>query len=359
MNMRNFAKTCRILVSGYLLVSLFLAFFPLTTFGEEKALIFIDPTTLKFDSPGQNFTILIKVSHAVGVNSWQIALEFNHTVANLTEWDLPPGHIFDGRNPIVPNATIEDSMDGRKYILWGARLLSGKVDVPDVGILCRLNFTTVGEGHTRLRLGTEEDPVLTSSSKLDPSSGKYVPSWYCKLETLGKDPKTSFPIIVPIPLEVESADVIVGEAKVRPVAYFEVMPVPFSKESLYLVPSNAEFFVNKPIIFNASRSRDSDGNIVAYVWDFGDGNVTVVDSPIVYHVYKKASRSVTITLTVRDDDDLLSEPFTRTISVGMALTLINYTYYLEVAVAFIVAIIVLSVSWKVFKYRLVKQKPHL
>jgi hypothetical protein len=359
MNMRNFAKTCRVLVSGYLLASLFLAFFPLTTFGEEKALIFIEPNILTFDASGQNFTVLIKVSHAVGVNSWQIALEFNQTVANLTAWDLPSGHIFDGRNPIVPDPAIEDSMGGRKYILWGASLLTGKVDVPDVGILCRLNFTTIGEGHAKLRLGTEEDPILTPSSKLDPSSGKYVPSFYCKLETIKIDPKTGQPIREPIPLEVESADVIVGEAKVPPVAYFEVTPVPFSKEGLYLVPSDAKFFVNKPIIFNASKSYDRDGNIVAYEWDFGDGNVTVVDSPIVYHVYKKASRSVTITLTVRDNDDLASEPFTRTISVGMALTLINYTYYLEVAGALIVAIIVLSVIWKIFKYRLVKQKPHL
>ncbi|MEM2738734.1 MAG: PKD domain-containing protein [Candidatus Bathyarchaeia archaeon] len=291
----------------------------------------------------------MSVSNAIGIDMWQVAIEYNHTVANLTGWSLPEGHIFSGKTFISPEPDIADSASGNKYFLWGAQLMTGKVDVPDTGILCMLNFTVVGEGYTRLRLGSEEQPILTPSSKLDPTSGKYVPSFYCKLETTARDPNTGFPIKVSIPLEVKSSDLFVGEAKVPPVAYFEMQTVPFNKEGLYLIPSDAEFFVNRPIIFNASKSFDLDGEIVAYQWDFGDGNVTISNSSIVYHVYNKASRSITITLQVIDDDGLVSEPYARTIKVGMALTLINFGFYLEIFAMIIVILLVLLVVRRIIK----------
>jgi chitodextrinase len=58
-------------------------------------------------------------------------------------------------------------------------------------------------------------------------------------------------------------------------------------------------FVNETIIFNGSKSSDSDGSIAAYSWSFGDGNTGLGVS--VSHVYS-ASGSYTITLTVTDDD---------------------------------------------------------
>jgi len=58
-------------------------------------------------------------------------------------------------------------------------------------------------------------------------------------------------------------------------------------------------YVNETITFNASASYDSDGFIVSYYWDFGDGtNATGV---VVEHSY--ADDGVyTVTLTVTDDD---------------------------------------------------------
>lgn len=55
------------------------------------------------------------------------------------------------------------------------------------------------------------------------------------------------------------------------------------------------------VTFNASDSQDLDGFITAYEWDFGDGNVTTVQSPIVSHSYN-ASGNFTLVLTVYDND---------------------------------------------------------
>jgi len=58
--------------------------------------------------------------------------------------------------------------------------------------------------------------------------------------------------------------------------------------------------VNEKIIFNASSSYDPDGNITKYKWDFGDGNITEVEEPIITHTYSIAG-NYTVKLTVTDD----------------------------------------------------------
>ncbi len=55
------------------------------------------------------------------------------------------------------------------------------------------------------------------------------------------------------------------------------------------------------VTFNASDSLDFDGFIMAYEWEFGDGNVTSVYSSIVSHFYD-ASGNFTVVLTVYDND---------------------------------------------------------
>ncbi len=53
------------------------------------------------------------------------------------------------------------------------------------------------------------------------------------------------------------------------------------------------------ITFDASQSKDPDGSIVSYKWDFDDG--TTSSGKIVTHVYQTA-KPYTVTLTVVDDD---------------------------------------------------------
>jgi len=61
--------------------------------------------------------------------------------------------------------------------------------------------------------------------------------------------------------------------------------------------------VRQPVWFNASASYDSDGEIVQYIWSFGDG--TTGDGEVVQHEYETANGTgwrPEITLTVVDDN---------------------------------------------------------
>ena len=61
--------------------------------------------------------------------------------------------------------------------------------------------------------------------------------------------------------------------------------------------------VNQPVWFNAAESTDSDGEIVEYVWSFGDGETD--EGVLVEHEYQSAGGTgwrPQITLTVVDDN---------------------------------------------------------
>ena len=58
--------------------------------------------------------------------------------------------------------------------------------------------------------------------------------------------------------------------------------------------------VNYPIRLDASASFDLDGEIVDYLWSFGDG--TTDEGKIVSHAFSETGSQVEITLTVVDDD---------------------------------------------------------
>jgi len=57
--------------------------------------------------------------------------------------------------------------------------------------------------------------------------------------------------------------------------------------------------------FNASMSNPRGGTITAYIWDFGDGNITSTAVPIVVHTYAFPGR-LNVTLTVLDSEGLNS-----------------------------------------------------
>jgi len=69
--------------------------------------------------------------------------------------------------------------------------------------------------------------------------------------------------------------------------------------SFYYYPKNPIW--GEYITFNASASYDINGYIVRYYWDFGDGNVANVTTPVVTHMYA-VDKTYTVTLTVTDND---------------------------------------------------------
>jgi PKD repeat protein len=63
--------------------------------------------------------------------------------------------------------------------------------------------------------------------------------------------------------------------------------------------------IRDEMVFNASLSFDLDGDIVSYVWDFDDGNVTSSTTPIISHTYEFPQKYF-VNLTVIDAEDLNS-----------------------------------------------------
>ncbi len=84
------------------------------------------------------------------------------------------------------------------------------------------------------------------------------------------------------------------------------IPPPPPPDPVPNVPPTANFTFSPlsglfplPVSFNAGSSRDSDGQIVSYAWDFGDG--ASGSGVQANHVYQRRNRFI-ITLTVTDDD---------------------------------------------------------
>jgi len=77
---------------------------------------------------------------------------------------------------------------------------------------------------------------------------------------------------------------------------------------------------NESVTFNASASRDPDGHIVSYEWDFGDGTTTTGQS--IEHAYT-ASGNYTVSLTVTDNAS-------QSTTVSRTVTVVNGTQTLVV-----------------------------
>jgi len=313
----------------------------ISTGGQGEPEIFSDPATVYLTEPGENFTLTIKVKNVNDLFIWQVALEFNDTVANITGWEIPkPDNVF-GDNVIPVEPQIDVARSGRKYFVWGAFTFK-TVNVAE-GTLCKINFTTLNYGYTTLRLSTQADPILQPNSIWDGT--KWVPSWYCMLKNgLNED----------IAYTAKNCEVIIASEKtyVPPKAFFTATSVQFNTEGLLLL-GNTTYFSKRDIIFNASESYDPDGEIVTYQWDFGDGTQLNSSEPVVYHQYQEA-KAYEITLVVQDDDGLTSEPFTKSVKVGLVLRVLNWLYYLEIMGIIILVLIVVSVVWKIYsrKFRI-------
>jgi len=84
-------------------------------------------------------------------------------------------------------------------------------------------------------------------------------------------------------------------------------------------PPTAAFTFDPPnpligsyVQFNASGSSDSDGSIVSYSWNFGDG--TTGSGPVIWHLFSIGG-SIPVTLAVTDDDGA-SDSVTHAVPVG-------------------------------------------
>lgn len=79
-------------------------------------------------------------------------------------------------------------------------------------------------------------------------------------------------------------------------------------------PTVGPYTINEVISFSATGSRDPDGNIVKYEWNFGDGDRSGEPSPT--HAYTRTG-TFTVTLKVVDNDEL-ADSFERFLTIEEA-----------------------------------------
>lgn len=94
--------------------------------------------------------------------------------------------------------------------------------------------------------------------------------------------------------------VTVARENIKPTADFSVSP-----------PNQR---VRRPVGFDSSASKDEDGSIAAWQWDFGDGTTSTQANPI--HEYERPGR-FRVTLTVTDNEGAASAPVAKDIIVGL------------------------------------------
>ena len=83
--------------------------------------------------------------------------------------------------------------------------------------------------------------------------------------------------------------------------------------------------VGEEISFVASGSYDVNGNIVSYMWDFGDGTSYITINPITTHTYNSAN-TYNVSLKVTNNQGLNSSYFFRTLAIRVP-TSINLRAY--------------------------------
>jgi PKD repeat protein len=103
----------------------------------------------------------------------------------------------------------------------------------------------------------------------------------------------------------------------HPIANFTYYPVPALE--------------NQTITFDASGSTPNGGTIVKYTWDFGDGNTTSIETPVITHVYASHG-TYNVTLTILDSEGLTNSTWMvigvlrRDVAVVDVMPEYNFTY---------------------------------
>jgi hypothetical protein len=281
---------------------------------EATTQILTYPTLVQNANIGDNVTITFNVTNVAELYNWQVALKYNGTVINCTAISMA-GNVFAGQY-VIPVATGfgKDVQDNLDWILCGQSLLFNAVAVSN-GILFRANFTVVGYGSTTILIATKDKPVKFGQHDQD--------TWYTFLLDFQDIPQE-----IPYTTKEPSCTIITEAMNAKPIAIFSVVP-PIVVNTTQLVLEGhrpmgevrfAQTYKGYEIDFNGSESYDPDGNITTYIWDFGDGNVTVTNDTFITHTYDSTG-TYTAWLVVVDDGDppAKSDPVPCVIIVGLVL----------------------------------------
>ena len=217
---------------------------------------------------GIPFTVKVvlegSVSNLVG---FQVSIKFNYPAINCTKksyW-LPyndQNFIFYGIQKSLILSTCHIDLT-EQYIAIMAVITDFDKAISKTGTftLCMINFTGNKVGSYTLKFGEEYGYTL-----LTDSYGNEIPI-----------------------TSMQSFTVNILSAKSPPTAVFKISPTPAK--------------ANGTVTFDASESFDPDGNIIRYIWDFGDGSLNETSYPITTHIYVKNGQ-YNVTLIVVDNDNM-------------------------------------------------------
>jgi len=134
------------------------------------------------------FGVDINVTAVTDLCGWQIKLYYNPTVLRWINATLPPGHVFDGKDPF-PFGPINETDPGTDdtYILYCVSIPGGKESFNGNGILCRIYFEAQTAGTSLLNFSRPYDEwTYLWNSDLNPIPAELVDS---SVTTQGADPR--------------------------------------------------------------------------------------------------------------------------------------------------------------------------
>lgn len=304
--------------------------------------LLIDPVFTKLNE-GQSFTVTVNLTDDSDLFLWQVVIEWDGTVLNLTDVFIPDnsvfaGHIYQQGVPPKDQEASGDLANGLNWTMVGASLLGADTVSVSNGILFSANFTALSAGSTTVTL-------KTIAEKIDAA-------WYTYVIDSNFDEYNAFQTV--------GATMAIGNADVKPIALFTVAPQDVENTTNLLlnappqVPYYAVTYANYATFFNATASYAPVGNITEYVWDFSDGNVTTVDatppgSAYITHVFTLTGNYSVVLTVVGSGNPPLNGTYTIVVYVGLVLPLYNWSPFIYAVSGIMAAIIVLYAAISVVR----------
>jgi hypothetical protein len=357
--------------------------------------VYLSPSSLNLKI-NDTFTLTVSLSNFPDLYAYQGVLVYNGSVLNVTSFTFPANNVFSGYTyfSLPPPLNIEAAgavggpFNGLNFTLAGATLMGSGVSVAvpssKNATLFQMNFKVVGNGQTSIQVATKNDPVYTIAS----AAGSRT--MYTKL----LDPSAASGDTSPITDFVSTVcSVASGAYGIPPIAALTTYVPPVNNKTYLIlnqppkpgVTNTVTAYKNLPVYFNASGSYPVVGNITAYIWNFGDGNITVVNydprlnltvfvgnasalelenetltvvnatapaDTFISHAYATVGiklMSLTVVGEAGDTPPTASLPVSRTMLVGLTLEYYSWTWLEYTVFGIIVAVIVVYAARSVVR----------